>query len=174
MSFTVDDDLSDLLPATCYVQVILTVAGHAPLLARPYLARRVMRALVACAADAPDRLWGFVVLPTCARLVVGPTGEDALDVFVALAKARTSARLLDAIRRADDDSLDAVLRYNPVWGGAIYQVWQAGSHRVAYWSEYKLSNALYELRQAPVEAGLVERAADWPFWWPSADSAPGP
>jgi hypothetical protein len=142
-----------------YAQVILTVIDHAPLLADPRLARIVADALVACAPDAPGRLWGFVVLPETVRLVVGPTTDEALETFVDRVKAWTSERLLAVIRRADDHSLDMVLRYSPVWGGAIYQVWQAGSHRVAFWSEYKLSNAIYELQQAPVRAGT------WPYVW---------
>jgi hypothetical protein len=147
-----------------YAQVILTVIDHAPLLADPRLARIVADALVACAPDAPGRLWGFVVLPETVRLVVGPTTDEALEPFVEQVKARASDRLLSVIRCADDDSLDMVLRYSPVWGGAIYQVWQAGSHRVAFWSEYKLSNAIYDLQQAPVTA------EGWPYVWIGAEN----
>lgn len=164
-TYTLPDD--DWRPAAPYAQVIVTVTDRAPLLAQAGLARRAARALDACAPDAPGRLWGYTVLPESVRLVVGPAVEDALEAFIDRVKAQTSACLLDAIRRADDDSLDMVLRYNPVWGGAIYQVWQGGSHRVTFWTEYKLSNALYELRQAPVEAGLVAQADDWPFTWTS-------
>jgi REP element-mobilizing transposase RayT len=146
-----------------FAQVILTVTDRAPLLARPRLARLALNTIGACAADAPGALWGWVVLPDHVRLIVGPTDEDALEAFVDTLKTRTADRLLDAIRRADDDSLDAVLRYNPVRGGAIYQVWQPGSHRTIFRTEYRLSNALYHLRQAPVEAGWTESAEAWPY-----------
>ena len=160
-----DDPLFTPVLEDFYAQVILVVAGHAPLLADPRLARQVCAALAACAPDAPGSLWGYTVLPDSVRLVVGPTGEDALDRFAEALKTRAAARLLHTIRRADDETLDVVLRYSPVWGGAIYQVWQAGSHRQVFWTEYKLSNALYELQQTPVEAGLVPRAEDWPYTW---------
>jgi REP element-mobilizing transposase RayT len=152
-------------PEDFYAQVILTVTNQAPLLGRPRLARQAADALVCCAADAPGSLWGYVVLPDTVRLIVGPTDEERLEAFVEKVKTRTGERLLNAILCADDDSLDVVLRYSPVWGGVIYQVWQAGTHRVVFWTEYKLSSALYELRQAPVVAGLVARAEDWPYTW---------
>ena len=152
-------------PTDFYAQVILTVADQAPLLGRPRLARQTMAALASCSADAPGELWGYVVLPDAVRLIVGPTDEDSLERFVALVKRRTRARLMEVILRSDDETVDAVLRYSPVWGGVNYQVWQMGSHRVIFWTEYKLSNALYDLRQAPVLAGLVEQAGDWPYCW---------
>jgi hypothetical protein len=108
-------------------------------------------------------LWGYVVLPDAVRLIVGPTSENALEAYITYVKTHTTHRLLDAILRADDDALDAVLRYNPVHGGVIYRVWHAGSHRTIFWTEYKLSNALYALRQTPVELGLVKTAAAWPY-----------
>lgn len=128
-----------------YAQIIITVMDHRPLLANPRWARLVAAALDACAPSAPGRLWGYAVLADSVRFIVGPTGEDALAAFIKRAKTQTAAPLIAAIRRADDDSLDRVLRYNPVWGGAIYQVWQAGYHRAIFCSEYKLSNALYDL-----------------------------
>jgi REP element-mobilizing transposase RayT len=154
-----------------YAQVILTVLDCAPLLANPRLARVAAAALRACSAAAPGRLWGYVVLPETVRLIVGATDDDALVAFVDWVKARTGERLLEAIRRAQDETLDVVLRYSPVWGGAIYRVWTPGCHRHVFWTEYKLSNALYELLQAPVEAGLVERADQWPYTWVNADDA---
>ena len=150
-------------PRDCYAQIILTVVDHAPLLAAPRYARQALAGLDACAADAPGRLWGGVILPETVRLIVGPGSDGAIDAFVGRVKAETSARLLDAIRRADDDALDVVLRYSPVWGGAIYHVWQAGYHLNRFWSEYKLSNALYEMMQLPVVMGLAARADDWPY-----------
>jgi REP element-mobilizing transposase RayT len=146
-------------------QVILTVLDYAPLLADPRLARLTAAALRDCASMAPGRLWGYVVLPETVRLIVGPTGEDALNAFVEEVKARTGERLLEAILRADDETLDMVLRYTPVWGGAIYRVWTPGYHQQLFWTEYKLSNALYQMVQAPVEAGLVERADQWSYTW---------
>ncbi len=152
-----------------YAQVILVVADHAPLLADPRLARIAAETLAACAPDAPGRLWGYVVLPDMIRLVIGPTDDAALVRFLDTVKARTRARLLETIRQSDGEALDMVLRYNPVWGGLIYRVWQAGGHQQAYRSEYKLSNALYELLRAPVEAGLVEQPDEWPFTWIGGD-----
>jgi REP element-mobilizing transposase RayT len=155
--------LSDWLPEEFYAEVILTVQDRVPLLADPRLARRMVTVLEACAPEVPGALWGYVVLPEMVRLVIGPADDEALAAFVEHVKARSSACLLDAIRHADDDSLDAVLRYSPVWGGAIYQVWQAGYHRQTFWTEYRLSTVLYDLLQAPVAAGLVERAEEWPY-----------
>jgi hypothetical protein len=146
-----------------YAQVILTITDHASLLATPRLARLALSALRDGAAEAPGSLWGYVVLPDAIRLIIGRTGENALEAYISYVKAHTAHRLLNAILRADDDSLDAVLRYNPVHGGVIYQVWQPGSHRSIFWTEYKLSNALYALRQTPVELGLVKMADDWPY-----------
>jgi REP element-mobilizing transposase RayT len=152
-------------PEEYWAQVILTGPDGAPLLADPRLARLTATALRDCAALAPGRLWGYVVLPETVRLIVGPTGDDGLATFVDEVKARTGKRLLDAILRADDESLDVVLRYTPVWGGAIYRVWMPGYHRHIFRTEYKLSNALYQMVQAPVEAGLVEWADQWPYAW---------
>ncbi|MBN1201014.1 MAG: hypothetical protein JXJ20_04080 [Anaerolineae bacterium] len=156
-------------PPDFYTQVILNTPDHAPLLANPRLARRALDTAIDSAPHAPGRLWGALVLPDALRLVVGPTDTNALDRFVERIKAQTQARLLDVILRLDDDSLDRVLRYNPVWGGAIYRVWAAGYHRADFASEYKLSNALYELRRLPVTAGLVEDAGDWPYTWINDD-----
>ncbi len=150
-----------------YAQVILTVVDQAPLFLEPRLARIALAALRDCAA--PGSLWGGVVLPDLMRAVVGPTDERGLEAWIERAKAHTGERLLDVILRMDGDALDTVLRYNPVWGGVHYQVWQAGSHRAIFWSEYKLSNALYELRQAPVAAGLVPQPNDWPHTWVAGD-----
>ncbi|RPJ02092.1 MAG: hypothetical protein EHM39_02375 [Chloroflexi bacterium] len=137
------------------------------LLAEPRLARITLTTLRG--GDPPGSLWGCVVLPDLVRAVVGPTDERALDAWIERAKAHTSACLLNAICRMDGDALDRVLRYNPVWGGVHYQVWQAGSHRALFWSEYKLSNALYELRQAPVAAGWVQQPDEWPYTWVAGD-----
>jgi hypothetical protein len=165
------DNLGDLedQPAEFYAQVILTVTDQAPLLGTPRLARQTMSALASCAASAPGALRGYVVLPDAVRMIVGPTNEESLETFVALVKRRTHARLVALILRSDDDTVDTVLRYSPVWGGVNYQVWQAGEHRAIFWTEYKLSNALYELRQAPVSAGLATCAGAWPYCWVAGD-----
>lgn len=148
----------------CWASVIVTTLDRAPLLAAPRLARIACAALDVCTPEAPGRLWGYVVLPDALRLVVGPAEGDALSVFVERVKARAAGDLLAAIRRGEDaDALDAVLRFNPVWGGAIYRLWAAGFHCAPLWTEYRLSGALYALRQAPVSAGLVARAEDWPY-----------
>ncbi|MCL4239412.1 MAG: hypothetical protein KJ047_14320 [Anaerolineae bacterium] len=157
-----------LVPAapadSCWASAIVTTLDRAPLLAAPRLARLVCAALDGCAPGAPGRLWGYVVLPDAVRLVVGPAEGDALSAFVERVKVRTAGDLLTAIRQGEDvDALDAVLRFNPAWGGAIYRVWAAGFHCAPLWTEYKLSGALYALRQTPLRAGLVARAADWPY-----------
>ncbi|MBN1680210.1 MAG: hypothetical protein JW966_07950 [Anaerolineae bacterium] len=155
-----------------YTQAIVVIADHAPLLAIPRLARLVYDVLKALAPGAPGNLWGMTVLPDSVRLVVGPAPEDAVFAYVDTLKAQSQARLLNTIRHMSGcetpdavDPLDRVLRYNPVWGGMILRVWQNGWHRQVFRSEYKLSNALYELRQAPVEAGLVASADHWPYTW---------
>ncbi|MCZ7540199.1 MAG: hypothetical protein M5U29_09835 [Anaerolineae bacterium] len=156
----------------CWASVIVTTLDRAPLLVAPRLARLACAALDGCAPGAPGRLWGYVVLPDAARLVVGPAESDALSAFVEQVKARAAGDLLAAIRRGEDtDALDAVLRFNPAWGGAIYRVWAAGFHCAPLRTEYKLSSALYALRQAPVSAGLVTRAEDWPYRSSSLASA---
>ena len=152
---------------SCWTSVILTTLDRALLLAAPRLARIACAALDACAPDGPGRLWGYVVLPDAVRLVVGPAEGDALSAFVERVKARTAGDLLAAICRGEDaDALDAVLRFNPAWGGAIYRVWAAGFHCAPLWTEARLSSALYALRQAPVSAGLVARSEDWPYQSP--------
>ena len=148
-----------------YAQVVITVTDQAPLLADSRLARITAAGLNACREDAPGRLWGYVILPDQIRLVIGPGDDSALEAYIDHVKVEIGARLLEVIRCADDDSLDRVLRYNPVRGGVIYQVWQAGSHRQNFWSEYKLSNALYEMLNLPVEMGLVSQAEEWPYRW---------
>ncbi len=156
----------------CWASIIVTTLDRAPLLAAPRLARLACAALAGCAPDAPGRLWGYVVLPDAVRLVVGPAEGDALSAFVERVKARATGDLLAAIRQGEDvDALDAVLRFNPVWGGVIYRVWAAGFHCAPLWTEYRLSGALYALRQAPVSAGLVARAEDWPHQCPAPASA---
>lgn len=157
-----------------WASLILTTLDRAPLLAAPRLARLVCAALDGCAPDAPGRLWGYVVLPDAVRLVVGPAEGAALSAFVARVKARTAGDLLAAIYQSEEaDALDAVLRFNPVWGGAIYRVWAAGFHCTLLWTEHKLSGALYALRQTPVSAGLVARAEDWPYQLPPPIPLPG-
>lgn len=160
-----DFDLENALSEDFYAQVIFTVQERAPLLALPRLARLVMATLENCAAVAPGSLWGYLVLPESLRLVVGPANDDALARFVEEVRQQTEQRLLDVILRADDETLDLVLRYTPVWGGVIYRVWETGYHRHIFWTEYKLSNAVYEMVQASVVAGLVERAEQWPYQW---------
>ncbi len=145
------------------MQAIVTVRDDAPLLADPRLARRLAALIDACRTDVPGVLWGYLILPDAVRLIVGPTDEDRLDTFVETFKDASAHVLLDAIRRADDDTLDHVLFYNPVWGGAIYHVWQAGYHRQILRSEYRLSNALFELGQIPVQRGLVDSPDRWPY-----------
>lgn len=159
--FDFDRLLGDVPPDDFYAQVIIVVLNHAPLLAFPRLARRVVDTVESSCA--PGQLWGYLVMPEYVRLVVGPTNIEGLDTYVDTLKVQSAARLLEAVRRADDDSLDMVLRYNPVWGGAIYEVWQPGYHRQLFWTEYKLSNALYEMGQLPVAAGFVQHPDDWPY-----------
>lgn len=156
----------------CWASVIVTTLDRAPLLAAPRLARIACAALDGCAPDVPGRLWGYVVLPDAVRLVVGPAEGNSLSAFVDRVKARTAGDLLAAIRQGEDaDALDAVLRFNPAWGGAIYRVWAAGFHCAPLWTEARLSDALYALRQAPVRAGLAARAEDWPYQSPPPDPA---
>lgn len=162
-AFDFDRLLADLPPEDFYAQVIMVVQNHAPLLAYPRLARIAAQVVETCVDQAPGQLWGYLVMPEYVRLVVGPSNLDRLDPFIDTLKTQISARLLDTICRADDDSLDWVLRYNPVWGGAIYEVWQSGYHRQLFWTEYKLSNALYEMGQLPVAAGLVRQSDEWPY-----------
>jgi hypothetical protein len=83
-----------------YAQVMFAVLDSAPLLADLRLARLTAAALCECAPTAPGRLWGYVVLPETVRLIVGPTGDEALAAFVEEVKARTGERLLEAILRA--------------------------------------------------------------------------
>ena len=159
-----DDWLDDEQGERC-AQLTVVVLDHAPLLARPRLARAVFDAIRASAEAAPGRLWSALVMPELARVIVGPGSVSALDAYVTALKTHTADRALAIIRRADDDTLDAVLRYSPVWGGAIYRVWQAGYHMQPLWSEYRLSNALYALAQHPVEAGLARMPGEWPWLW---------
>jgi len=153
-------DEIDFRPPDLYALVILTLAGDAstppPLLADPLLVRAVAREMDACAGDAPGRLWGYIVLPDSLRLVVGPSHEQALDAYIAQVKQRTTERICAVLARRDADTLARVLRYNPVRGGVTCRVWQAGMHRSLFGTEYKLSNALYSLRQRLVAAGLAE------------------
>jgi REP element-mobilizing transposase RayT len=161
--FDFDRLLADVPPEDFYAQVIIAVLNHAPLLQSPRLARIAAQVIESHADSAPGQLWGYLVMPDYLRLVIGPTNIDGLDTFVDGLKDQSGARLIDAIRRADDDSLDVVLRYSPVWGGAIYEVWQAGYHRQLFWTEYKLSNTLYEMGQIPVTTGLVRQPEEWPY-----------
>jgi hypothetical protein len=164
-----DFDLENELSEDFYAQVILTIQDRAPLLALPRLARLVMGTLDTCAVLAPGCLWGYIVLPESIRLIVGPADDEVLARFVEEVRQQTERRLLDTILRSDDETLDLVLRYTPVWGGVIYRVWEMGYHRHIFWTEYKLSNAVYEMVQASVVAGLVERAEQWPYQWTGGD-----
>lgn len=155
----------DDAPGEHYAQLTLVVCDYAPLLARPRLARAVFDGLRAGGSDTPGRLWGALVLPELARVIVGPGDALALDKYVTMLKTQAAKRVLAIVRQSDDDTLDAVLRYSPVWGGAIYRVWQAGYHSQALWSEGQLSNALYALAQRPVEAGLARSPGEWPWLW---------
>lgn len=151
---------------TPYAQAILTVRGRAPLLAAPRLARDMVAALEGCRPDAPGRLWGYLVVPDAVQLVVGPVGAEALSRFVAQVKAAGAARLWDAIRRTDDDdALDAVLAYNPVRGGALVRVWEAGYHRLRLPTDAHLRAALDRLRQIPMRRGLTPPGEAWPYLW---------
>ncbi len=147
-----------------HASVMLTVVGRAPLLAKPYLARAICAALNGCALEAPGRLWGYVVLPDSVRLVLGPCEGVALQRFVAQVKAETAARALSLIRRsADTDALDAVLRFNPVWGGALYRLWQAGFHCTWLHDMAQVGRALQGLVEAPLRAGLAAPGNEWPY-----------
>lgn len=157
--------LWDSEPQDHYARIAITVVGRVPLLAKDRFARMIVTAIETCRDDVPGTLWAYTVLPDSVRLIVGPAAIEALDQFVTQFKAQTEASLLAAIKRADDDSLDAVLRFNPIWGAAIYRVWEAGYHRVLFSSEYRLSNAIYATRQLPVELDLIADAAAWPYTW---------
>ena len=138
-----------------YAHIIFTTIRRAPLLAVPRLRRLVSDTLYAHRADAPGDLWAYAVQPCTVRLIVGPVEGDTLDAFVTRVEAWLAAPLLRAIRQADDDTLDAVLHYNPVWGGAIYRVWEAGYHHVPLWNAYRLSQAVYTLGTLRAQGALV-------------------
>jgi len=147
-----------------HASVMLTVVGRAPLLAAPYLARAVCAALDDCAPDAPGCLWGYLVLPDSARLVLGPSDGVTLRRFIAEVKAETAARALPLIRRAEDaDALDAVLRFNPAWGGALYRLWQAGFHCIWLHGMAQVRRALQRLDEMPLRSGLVAAGDEWPY-----------
>lgn len=151
--------MNDLLHA----RLMLTVPGRKPLLAAPSLARAVCEGLDAWNRAAPDLLKGYVALPDSLRLVLGPCDELTLQRFVAAIKAETTARALPLIRRADDpDMLDAVLYFNPVWGGALYRLWQAGFHCTWLRDLAQVRRALQHLREAPLRAGLIAAGDTWP------------
>ncbi len=152
-------------PQESYAQIVITVVDRAPLLADARFAQIVVAALEACRADVPGTLWAYTVLPDSVRLVVGPASVEALDSFVTQFKTASEPDLLDLIQRADDDTLDAVLRFSPVWGAAIYRIWDSGYHRSLFSTEYRLSNAIYGLQHLPVELNLVEDAGAWPYTW---------
>ncbi|MCD4687175.1 MAG: hypothetical protein K8S97_14705 [Anaerolineae bacterium] len=153
-----------------YAHLVLTTVQQRGLLAQDHLARQIIAVLEACRVDAPGSLWVYVVLPDAVRLIVGPTGENALAAFVEQVKTQTTVHVINRIQRADDDTLDAVLYYNPVWGGAVYRLWDAGYHKSVFWTPYQLSNAIYALQQTPVEAGLVPDADAWPYTWIGGDT----
>lgn len=142
---------------------MLTVTGRTPLLAAPRLARAVCAGLDACVAAAPGRLWGYVVLPDAVRLVLGPCDDTTLNVFIARLKVETTARVLSAIRRSEDtDALDAMLRFSPVWGGALYRLWQKGFHCIWLHDLAQVRRAVQQLSEAPVRAGLIAAGDTWP------------
>lgn len=151
------------MKAALPVSVMLTVTGRTPLLAAPRLARAVCAGLDACVAAAPGRLWGYVVLPDAARLVLGPCDETALHFFVARVKAETTARVLPLLYRAEDpDLLDVVLHFNPVWGGALYRLWENGFHCIWLYDPAQVRRAMQQLREAPEQAGLIAAGNTWP------------
>ncbi len=170
---TIDFDIESLYdsePQDFYAQIVLVVSGHALLFAGDRLARRVVAGIEACRTDVPGTLWAYTVLPESARLIVGPAREPALSGYVDRLKASIADCVLPVIQRRDDDSLDAVLRYNPMWGGAIYRLWEAGFHRVVFWTEYRLSNAIYDLQRLPVDLELVAEPSAWPYTWTDAQT----
>ncbi|GIV81470.1 MAG: hypothetical protein KatS3mg051_0824 [Anaerolineae bacterium] len=147
-----------------HASVMLTVVGRAPLLADPRLARTVCAALDDRAPDAPGRLWGYLLLPDSVRLVLGPCDQAALQRFIVEVKAETTARALPLIRRDEDaDALDAVLRFNPVWGGALYRLWQAGFHCTWLHGMAQVRRALQQLDEMALRAGLVAAGDEWPY-----------
>lgn len=135
--------MPDPQPESGYALLTLTIAERAPLLTDPRWARTVRAALDEIRAEAPGRLWAAEVTPCALRMVVGPGDADAFSTWVARVKTVTAAALLATIRCAEDQAataaLDAVLRFSPVWGGAIYRVWQDGHHRARLWSARRLS-----------------------------------
>ncbi len=148
-----------------HASVMLTVSGRKPLLAVSTVARAVCEGLDACVSAAPGRLWGYVVLPNALRLVLGPCEKTALSLFVTRVKTQTTARALPLIRRAEDpDLLDGVLYFNPVWGGALYRLWQSGFHCIWLHSPAQVRRSLQQLREAPWQAGLIAAGGTWPYY----------
>ena len=138
-----------------YAHVILSTLRRAPLFAVPRLRRLASDALDAHRADLPCTLWAYAVQPCAVRLVIGPAQRDTVDDCMGRVKAWLTAPVLEAIARADDDTLDAVLHYNPVWGGAIYRLWDAGYHYVPLWNAYRLDRALGVLNKLRQQGAVV-------------------
>lgn len=165
--YELPDDLlfKDITPQDFYAHIVLSAAQQRGVLTRDHLARQVIVALEACRASAPGSLWAYTVLPDTVRLIVGPAGDDTLASFVENVKTLSAAQVIHCIQRTDDDALDAVLHYHPMWGGAIYRLWEIGYHKSMFWTPYQLSNTIYALRQIPVEMGLASVAETWPYTW---------
>jgi hypothetical protein len=121
------EDLPFWIP-TAYAVVVCTI-DRAPLLARPRLAR-IAAETWQCAVPAEGAVEVGPMHADQSRAVLHTGDPAALNRWVEAYKACSEALLLDAIVYFyADDLIDRVTRFNPVWPGVIYRVWETGFHR---------------------------------------------
>jgi putative transposase len=109
-------------------------------------------------AKQQGRCAGFVVMPDHVHAIVWFPADNQISHFVKQWKQRASIQIKRLLRTNLISYAKAIDLDDPVW--------QAGYYDFNIYSERKLLEKLNYMHRNPVEAGLVERAADWP--WSSA------
>ena len=99
--------------------------------------------ITASVREAVSEVWAWCLMPNHVHMIVVPSHEDGLRQSLANAHRRYAARI----------------NARNKWSGHLWQ----GRYGSVVMDEPHLVNAIAYVSLNPVRAGLVERAADWPW-----------
>ncbi len=124
------------------------------ILARPEVARAVVASLRHDNGRTYD-LQAYVLMPDHMHMIIQPMPRDAGCVPL--------SEIMQALKGATSHRINRTL-------GRRGAFWQVESHDRIIRNGREYDDKWHYLRANPVVAGLVDRAEDWPWTWPSSES----